>query len=46
VLADNATKLAMCRELGFSVEADPGRCLVRTASDQLSFLAFFSEFLQ
>jgi len=30
VLADNATMLAMCRELGFSVEADPGDAGVRT----------------
>ena len=30
VLADNATMLAMCRELGFSVEADPGDASVRT----------------
>jgi acetyltransferase len=30
VLADNATMLAMCRELGFRVEADPGDASVRT----------------
>jgi acetyltransferase len=36
VLADNTTMLQMCRELGFSVEPEPGDSGVRRVRLQLS----------